>query len=43
MGAVLRFLPLKESLVDEAIASSVPKKVLDVNRKAFLAGKAQKI
>jgi indolepyruvate ferredoxin oxidoreductase beta subunit len=43
MGAVLRFLPLKEAVVDEAIANSVPKKVLDINRKAFLAGKAQKI
>jgi indolepyruvate ferredoxin oxidoreductase beta subunit len=43
MGAVLRFLPLKESVVDEAITSSVPKKALDINRKAFLAGKAQKI
>jgi len=43
MGAVLRFLPLKEAFVDEAITNSVPNKVLDINRKAFLAGKAQKI
>jgi len=43
MGAVFRFLPLKESVVDEAITNSVPKKLLDINRKAFLAGKAQKI
>ncbi|NTW58255.1 MAG: indolepyruvate oxidoreductase subunit beta [Nitrospirae bacterium] len=43
MGAVLRFLPLKESVVDEAITNSVPKKVLDINRKAFLAGKAKNI
>jgi indolepyruvate ferredoxin oxidoreductase beta subunit len=43
MGASLRFLPLKESIVDDAITNSVPKKVLDINRKAFLAGKAQKI
>ena len=43
MGAVLRFLPLKESVVDEAIANAVPKKVLEINRKAYLAGKAQKI
>ena len=43
MGASLRFLPLKESFVDDAITNSVPKKVLDINRKAFLAGKAQKI
>ena len=43
MGAVLRFLPLKESVVDEAITSSVPKKALNINRQAYLAGKAQKI
>ncbi len=43
MGAALRFLPLKESVVDEAITNSVPKKVLDINRKAFLAGKSQKL
>jgi len=43
MGAVLRFLPLQEAFVDEAITNSVPKKVLDINRKAFLAGKAQTI
>ena len=43
MGAVLRFLPLKEAVVDTAITNSVPKKVLDINRKAFLAGKAQQI
>jgi indolepyruvate ferredoxin oxidoreductase beta subunit len=41
MGAVLRFLPLQESVVDEAITNSVPKKVLEINRKAFLAGKQQ--
>jgi len=29
--------------VDEAITNSVPKKALDINHKAFLAGKAQKI
>jgi hypothetical protein len=29
--------------VDEAITNSVPKKLLDINRKAYLAGKAQKI
>ncbi len=43
MGAALRFLPLKESVVDEAITNSVPKKALDINRKAFLAGKSQKL
>jgi Pyruvate/2-oxoacid:ferredoxin oxidoreductase gamma subunit len=43
MGAVLAFLPLPEAVVDEAITNSVPKKVLDINRKAFLAGRSQKI
>ena len=43
MGAALRFLPLKEPVVDEAITNAVPKKALDINRKAFLAGKSQKL
>ena len=43
MGAVLRFLPLEQAVVDKAISSSVPKKALDINRKAFLAGKAQQL
>lgn len=43
MGAVLRFLPLRETVVDEAITNSVPKKALEINRKAFLAGRSQKV
>jgi indolepyruvate ferredoxin oxidoreductase beta subunit len=42
LGAALSFLPLKESAVREAIINTVPKKVLDINQKAFEAGKAQK-
>lgn len=41
LGAALPFLPLDPSVVDNAITNSVPKKLLDLNRKAFLAGKAQ--
>jgi hypothetical protein len=29
--------------VDQAVTNSVPKKVLEINRKAFLAGRSQKI
>ena len=39
LGAALRFLPLDPSVVDNAITSSVPKKLLELNRKAFQAGK----
>ena len=41
LGAALRFLPLDPSVVDNAITNSVPKKLLDLNRKAFQAGKGQ--
>ena len=41
LGAALRFLPLDPSVVDNAITNSVPKKLLELNRKAFLAGKSQ--
>ncbi len=41
LGAALRVLPLQEPVIDQAITNSVPKKVLDINRKAFLAGKSQ--
>jgi indolepyruvate ferredoxin oxidoreductase beta subunit len=41
LGAALRLLPLKETVIEQAITNSVPKKVLEINRKAFLAGKAQ--
>jgi indolepyruvate ferredoxin oxidoreductase beta subunit len=43
LGAALRFLPLDPSVVDNAITKSVPKKLLELNRKAFQAGKAQKV
>ena len=41
LGAALRFLPLKESIIIDAIVNTVPKKVLEINQKAFAAGKAR--
>ncbi len=41
LGAALKFLPIKESIIIDAIVNTVPKKVLEINRKAFAAGKAQ--
>jgi indolepyruvate ferredoxin oxidoreductase beta subunit len=41
LGAALSFLPLKESVILEAIKNTVPKKVLEINQKAFAAGRAQ--
>ena len=41
LGAALGVLPLDASIIDQAITNSVPKKLLEINRKAFLAGKAQ--
>ncbi len=41
LGAALKLLPLTESVVEQAISNAVPKKVLEINRKAFLAGKSQ--
>ena len=41
LGAALRFLPIDAKIVDNAIVNSVPKKLLEINQKAFAAGKAQ--
>ena len=41
LGAALRFLPLDPSVVDNATTKAVPKKLLELNRKAFLAGRSQ--
>lgn len=41
LGAALKFLPLKESDVRDAIVNTVPKKVLEINQKAFEAGRKQ--
>ena len=41
LGAALRFLPFDAKIVDTAIVNSVPKKLLEINKKAFAAGKAQ--
>jgi indolepyruvate ferredoxin oxidoreductase, beta subunit len=40
LGAALKFLPLEETVVLEAIINTVPRKVLEINQKAFAAGKA---
>ncbi len=41
LGAALKLLPLKESIIIDAIVNTVPKKVLEINQKAFAAGKVQ--
>lgn len=41
LGAALKFLPLKEAIILDAIVNTVPKKVLEMNQKAFAAGRAQ--
>jgi indolepyruvate ferredoxin oxidoreductase beta subunit len=41
LGAALKFIPLKESIIIDAIVNTVPKKVLEINQKAFAAGKTQ--
>jgi indolepyruvate ferredoxin oxidoreductase beta subunit len=41
LGAALKHLPLKESVVLDAIMNTVPKKVLEINKKAFAAGREQ--
>jgi indolepyruvate ferredoxin oxidoreductase, beta subunit len=41
LGAALKFLPLKEPTILDAIKHIVPKKVFDMNEKAFLAGRTQ--
>ncbi len=42
LGAALLFLPLKESVILDAIKNTVPKKVLEINQKAFALGRAQR-
>lgn len=41
LGAALAHLPLKEASVLDAIVNTVPKKVLEINQKAFAAGREQ--
>ncbi len=41
LGAALTFLPIQESFVQDAIKNTVPKKILDINQKAFAEGRAQ--
>jgi indolepyruvate ferredoxin oxidoreductase beta subunit len=41
LGAALSHLPLNEQFVLDAIVNTVPRKVLEINQKAFAAGRAQ--
>jgi indolepyruvate ferredoxin oxidoreductase beta subunit len=41
LGAALSSLPLKEQFVLDAIINTVPRKVLEINQKAFALGKDQ--
>jgi indolepyruvate ferredoxin oxidoreductase beta subunit len=41
VGASLRFLPIDGKIVENAITNSVPKKLLDINQKAFVAGRSR--
>ena len=41
LGAALAHLPLNEPFVLDAIKNTVPKKVLEINQKAFAAGRTQ--
>ena len=41
LGAALTHLPLEEAVILQAIMNTVPQKVLEINQKAFAAGKAQ--
>ncbi len=41
LGAALTFLPIQESFIQDAIMNTVPKKILNINQKAFAAGRAQ--
>jgi indolepyruvate ferredoxin oxidoreductase beta subunit len=41
LGALSKYIPIKEELLQKALAEVVPKKYLDVNRLAFKTGKAE--
>jgi indolepyruvate ferredoxin oxidoreductase beta subunit len=41
LGAARSYLPIKEQFILDAIANTVPKKVLEINQKAFAAGRSQ--
>jgi indolepyruvate ferredoxin oxidoreductase, beta subunit len=41
LGAALKFLPLNEQSILDAIMNTVPKKILGLNQKAFAAGREQ--
>ncbi len=41
LGASLKFLPIEEAFILDAIKNTVPRKILEINQKAFAAGRAQ--
>lgn len=41
LGALSKYIPIKEELLLEALCDVVPKKYLDVNKRAFQIGKAE--
>jgi indolepyruvate ferredoxin oxidoreductase beta subunit len=41
LGALARYIPLKEELILEALCDVVPPKFLDANKTAFSLGKAE--
>ncbi len=41
LGASLTFLPIEEAFILDAIKNTVPRKILEINQKAFAAGRAQ--
>jgi indolepyruvate ferredoxin oxidoreductase beta subunit len=41
LGALSKYTPIKEELLLEALCDIVPKKYLDVNKRAFQIGKAE--
>lgn len=41
LGALSKYIPIKEELLQKALTEVVPKKYLDVNRLAFQIGKAE--
>ena len=41
LGALSRYIPISEDLVLQALAQVVPPRFLEINRKAFVLGKAE--
>jgi len=41
LGALSKYIPLREEMLIESLTESVPAKFLDVNRRAFELGKRE--